>query len=190
VCTVGACNPATSHCEAQPANEGGECDDADPCVVNETCQAGACSGDSLPDTDGDGSCDLIDDDDDDDGFDDAGDCAPLDGESWELPGEATDLFLTHAGGVAGTTTLTWTAPGNAGGSSVVYSTLASSKPDDFVNGMSCVESGDGSDTAATDTSQQQAGKLRFFLVRAENGCGAGSLGQWSDGTSRIGGVCF
>ena len=98
-------------------------------------------------------------------------------------------MLTHTGGVAGPTTLTWTAPRVAGGTSVVYSTMASSRPDDFVIGLFCVESGDGSDTTATVTAQQHIGMLRFFLVRAENGCGVGSLGQWSDGTPRVGGPC-
>jgi hypothetical protein len=189
VCTIGACNAATSHCEAQPTNEGGECDDGDPCVVNETCQAGSCSGIVLPDTDGDGSCDAIDEDDDDDGFNDADDCAPLDGENWRLPGEAADLSLAHTGGVPGTTVLSWTAPAVAGGTSLVYSALVSPRPDDFINALSCLKSGDGLDTAATDTSQQPPGTLRYFLVRAENGCGAGPLGQSSDGTPRSGGAC-
>jgi 3-phytase len=188
-CRTGACNPATSHCEAHPVNEGGECDDGDPCTVNETCQVGSCTGDGLPDTDGDGSCDLTDDDDDNDGFDDASDCAPLDAENWDLPGEATDLMLTHSGGTDGTTTLIWTAPAVPGGTTVVYSTLASSAPDDFVDAITCVESGDGSDAAATDTQSPHSGTVRYYLVRAENGCGPGSLGQGSNGTPRAGGPC-
>jgi len=190
MCSIGTCNPATSHCEALPANEGGTCDDGDPCTVDETCQAGSCTGDALPDTDGDDSCDLTDDDDDGDGFDDADDCAPLDPQNWDLPGETTDLMLTHSGGADGTTTLTWTTPATPGGTMVIYSTLASSAPDDFVNAIDCVESGDGSDTTAVDTQSPQSGAVRYYLVRAENGCGPGSLGQGSDGTPRAGGLCL
>jgi 3-phytase len=189
MCSAGACDPATSHCEALPTNEGGTCDDGDPCTVDETCQAGSCTGDGLPDTDGDGSCDLTDDDDDGDGFDDVDDCAPLDAQNWDPPGETTDLVLTHGGGTDGTTILTWTAPTAPGGTTVVYSTLASLEPDDFVDSITCIESGDGSDTSAADTQNPHSGTVRYYLVRAENGCGPGSLGEGSDGTPRAGGSC-
>ena len=43
-CSVGVCNPATGDCEAEPANEGGSCNDGQYCTNPDTCQAGACTG--------------------------------------------------------------------------------------------------------------------------------------------------
>jgi hypothetical protein len=42
VCTVGACDPTTGECKADPANEGGACDDGDPCTLDDACAAGQC----------------------------------------------------------------------------------------------------------------------------------------------------
>jgi hypothetical protein len=42
VCTVGVCNPADGSCEAAPANEGGACDDLDPCTSGDACVRGDC----------------------------------------------------------------------------------------------------------------------------------------------------
>ena len=41
-CLVGACNADTGQCESLPANEGGFCDDADLCTVNDICSNGSC----------------------------------------------------------------------------------------------------------------------------------------------------
>jgi hypothetical protein len=43
-CVVGVCNPVTFGCEAQPANEGGSCDDDDLCTIADVCTGGACTG--------------------------------------------------------------------------------------------------------------------------------------------------
>jgi len=43
-CNLGMCDPATGGCIAQPANEGGTCDDGDNCTVADACSNGVCAG--------------------------------------------------------------------------------------------------------------------------------------------------
>jgi hypothetical protein len=43
-CNVGVCNENTGLCEAQPANEGGGCDDGIDCTSGDACAAGICAG--------------------------------------------------------------------------------------------------------------------------------------------------
>jgi hypothetical protein len=63
-CNVGACNPADGSCLAEPANEGGPCDDQNACTGPDTCSGGVCtSGPTISCDDGnvctDDSCDPI-----------------------------------------------------------------------------------------------------------------------------------
>jgi len=58
-CNAGVCNPGTGECEAEPANEGGACDDLDACTEDDVCASGVCAG-TLTDCDGDTVCDLDD----------------------------------------------------------------------------------------------------------------------------------
>jgi titin len=117
---------------------------------------------------------------------DLDDCDPGDNQVWTLPGAAVDLMLSHTGGPGGTTTLSWTVPTPIGGVTavLVYDTISSVDPSDFVTSASCVESDDGSDTMAVHTTAPPAGTALQFLIRAENPCGDGSLGERSDGTAR------
>jgi hypothetical protein len=48
-CTTGVCNEGSNACEAQPANEGGTCDDGLFCTVGDVCDNGTCSGSTLRD---------------------------------------------------------------------------------------------------------------------------------------------
>ena len=48
-CNTGVCNETTNVCEAQSANEGLGCDDAQFCTVGETCTTGICGGGSPTD---------------------------------------------------------------------------------------------------------------------------------------------
>ncbi len=41
-CSQGSCDPSTGQCEAQPINEGQNCDDGDPCTFPDQCQDGVC----------------------------------------------------------------------------------------------------------------------------------------------------
>jgi hypothetical protein len=53
-CNSSGCNPATGQCETNPTNNGGACDDGNPCTAGETCQSGDCQGGSTVD------CSLLD----------------------------------------------------------------------------------------------------------------------------------
>ncbi|MCA9520103.1 MAG: hypothetical protein KC609_03990, partial [Myxococcales bacterium] len=43
-CKQGFCDPGTGACRSKPINEGGECDDGDPCTSNDVCLGGVCGG--------------------------------------------------------------------------------------------------------------------------------------------------
>ena len=134
------------------------------------------------DTDGDGAGDACDADDDNDGVGDGGDCRPLDESVWELPGEAVGLMLSRSAPEQVTAILTWSPPLVSGGAAVSYDTIVAEGANAFSGPpASCVESGDGTDLMATDTSSPPAGAARFFLVRAVNVCGAGSVGAGTCG---------
>ncbi|MCB9740467.1 MAG: hypothetical protein H6747_14485, partial [Deltaproteobacteria bacterium] len=42
-CRAALCDPATGGCALQPRNEGGLCDDGEPCSINDACKAGTCT---------------------------------------------------------------------------------------------------------------------------------------------------
>ncbi|MBW1809918.1 MAG: lamin tail domain-containing protein, partial [Deltaproteobacteria bacterium] len=52
-CNDGTCDEGNAECVAQPANEGGACDDVDDCTTGDHCETGSCLGDPL-DNDHDG----------------------------------------------------------------------------------------------------------------------------------------
>ncbi len=43
-CTQGTCNALSGMCDAAPINDGGACDDADPCTTTDQCVSGICTG--------------------------------------------------------------------------------------------------------------------------------------------------
>lgn len=105
-----------------------------------------------PDTDLDGVADDV-------------DCGPLDPTAWSAPGEPTDLRFvplpTHD-------TLTWQAPAAPGGTSLAHDVLRSASPSDF-SSAACA----GSDLAGTTlVDATPPTPLLFYLVRAQNACGA------------------
>ena len=107
------------------------------------------------------------------------------------PGEARLLLLSHDK-VANQTSLTWSAPTDAGGSSVLYDTVRSNTASNFVTAATCVEC-DGPDTVSTDTTSPAVGTYFGYLIRAENACsgglGVGPLGASSSGASRVARTC-
>ena len=113
------------------------------------------------------------------------DCDDTNDEIWATPGEVAELIFTDK------QTLSWTVPLDAGGVSVVYDTLRSENPTDFVGAGACVESNDGADHQATDAVSPNSGGVFYYLVRANNDCplGHGSLGAASGGQLRIGRTC-
>ena len=116
------------------------------------------------------------------------DCSDSDATAWDTPGAVLNLRFTSA------TTLAWEPPANPGAlsSSIVYDTLGSTDPDDFLSlSTLCVESDDGWDTEATITAIPPLGQMYIYLTRAENACpsGSGPLGFDSQGNPRTGRVC-
>jgi hypothetical protein len=121
------------------------------------------------------------DDSDGDGRKDALDCAPQNDGLWSVPGEVRDVVLSYDS-VSGDTTITWTVPVEKGGidPAIRYDTLRSSSPSDFGPEAVCLES-DGADTTSVDTATVVPGDLVYYLVRAENGCGGGTVGVSTSG---------
>jgi hypothetical protein len=102
------------------------------------------------------------------------------------PGEVANLRFTMK------TTLTWDPPVVPGVSAtaLVYDTLRSNVARTF-RSATCVESDDGPDTTASDTTVPQLPVSGFFYVtRAQDACPqAGPLGSTSYGSPRLGVTC-
>jgi len=133
-------------------------DEGGTCAGCGLCEAGACvTGDSDSDGVGNGC-----------------DCAPGNPEAWDLPGDASGPTLTHAPpGTGGTTTLVWSAPATGGlAAGMTYDVLRSAAASDFVGAGVCLES-DGADLQAADPEAPAPGAILFYVVRAQNACGAG-----------------
>ena len=115
------------------------------------------------------------------------DCAPTEAALWRTPDDARGLRLSHTGGLFGVTTLDWVSPVYPGGVSVLYDVISSADPADFISTSiaACVETGDASDTTATDFDTPWPDELSSFLVRAGNVCGDGPSGTLSDGSPRL-----
>ena len=132
------------------------------------------------DTDNDGLPDTQDPDDDGDGIADGPDCSPSNAQAWQVPGEVTNLSLTHTNGV---TTLQWSPPASAGGTVIYYDTIVSSLPDTFSASATCVES-NGSDALSTDSTIPSTGTALYFVTRAGNSCDDGTSGDGTSGGPR------
>jgi hypothetical protein len=120
-----------------------------------------------------------------DGVPAAGDCDNGDPTVWSIPGEAGPLV------VAGDKqTFSWDPPSSPGGvpGSLVYDLLRAPRPDDFITLTSCVATNTAA-TSAVDGTTPVPGKPRWYLVRAENACGAGSLGRGINLMGRVGRNC-
>ena len=120
----------------------------------------------------------------------AGDCSDANGAIWRRPGEARDLLLAHDT-VAGTTSLSWTAPLDPGSTTVTYDTLRSVDPANFGTATAiCLET-QGADTLSVDAASPAPGKAFSYLVRARNTCsnGIGPLGRRSNHAVRSGRTC-
>jgi len=125
------------------------------------------------------SCCGVDTDSDSDTISDLDDCDDADPLVWTVPGEVVGVMLSHSGGVGGTTTLDWPAPTPFGGhpSVVVYDVIRSSNPADFGVSAVCMETDDGPNTTATHGTDPAPGAVVYFLIRAEDPCGMGSIGD-------------
>jgi len=113
---------------------------------------------------------------------DAADCDDTNPADWSVPGEAGSIAFADA------TTLTFAPPAAPGGSSLRYDTIRADAPAGFEVAATCVAI-DGPDTTVVDpvVPAEEAGF--YYLVRAKNVCGQGSLGAGSDGSQRFGRAC-
>jgi len=149
-----------------------QCLDTDGDTCDDCASGGFDPAADGPDTDADAVCDP-------------GDCAPSNGALWHTPGEAGLVRFRRD-----RVTLVWQEPEDPGclSGGILYDTLRADHPWDFPAGF-CVESDDSGDQQAVDPIPPAAGQAWYYLVRAENGCGEGSLGRRSDGTERSGRPC-
>jgi hypothetical protein len=113
-----------------------------------------------------------------------GDCDDTNASLWSRPGEPSGLVFA-----SDRRTMTWSGPADPGGSDVtlLYDALRSSAPGAFSTGI-CIAS-DQADLVAEDPDSPSAGALFFYLARAQNECGEGSLGKDSAGDPRPDRAC-
>ena len=98
------------------------------------------------------------------------------------PGEAS--FLRFG---SDTQTLDWAVAPFSGGSVPTYDVLRADSPDGFDEGT-CLES-NLTGTSASDSGVPASNAVYYYLIRAENDCGSGSLGNQSSGAPRSGVSC-
>ena len=96
------------------------------------------------------------------------------------PAEVSGLMIADD-----TQTLNWSAAPHSGGTTPYYDLLRSSDGADFGVGSVCLEADDIVDRTAVDMDAPLVGEAYYYLVRAENDCGSGSLGA-----GRSGQVCM
>jgi hypothetical protein len=100
----------------------------------------------------------------------------------DAPGEPS--FLRFG---VDTETLEWIVAPFDGGSVPTYDVLRADSPTGFDSGV-CIET-DISSTTASDANEPLSNAVFYYLVRAENDCGSGSLGLQSSGAPRTGMSC-
>jgi len=119
-----------------------------------------------------------------DGANDSQDCAPEDPATWSTPGEVGTVLVSKSGGSA---LLQWLPPVSPGGTAPQYDTIRSVVSDFELGSSTCVESGDSSDLTASDPTVPPA--AYYYLIRARNTCGIGTLGSMSSGALRVAAPC-
>jgi hypothetical protein len=112
---------------------------------------------------------------------DAGDCDDTAGAVWSVPGEVRSVTFVD------TAAMVWSTPVAWGGSSLRYDALRADAPTAF-DLAACVASGT-TDATAADTALPVEGAGFYYLLRATNSCGGGTLGAASDGALRFGPAC-
>ena len=124
--------------------------------------------------------DACDPDDDNDNVPDALDCAPLDGSASAPPLEVSALAVTRAGG----TDVSWAPQGAGFRYDVLSGDLAALQSSGGVGLGVCL----GNDQAGAQWTDPRpdpgAGQGLYYLVRAQNACGAASYGTATSGTPR------
>jgi hypothetical protein len=113
-----------------------------------------------------------------------GDCNDSDAKTWAIPSEVQGDQFTDA------TTLTWAAPAAPGSTVDAYDVLQSTIPTNFGTAAICVAV-NSSDTRTSNLAfaTPSPGQALFYLVRARDSCGQGTLGTNSSGVPRAGRAC-
>ena len=113
------------------------------------------------------------------------DCDDTDSDLWAQPGEVQGL-LSDADKV----TLTWALPAPPGGApgALLYDTLRSDDPSNFITLGVCIDS-DDADLISGDPAVPGLGLVFSYAVRAQTLCGAGTLGFRTGGIERLGVFC-
>ncbi|MBN2384720.1 FG-GAP repeat protein [bacterium] len=158
--------------------------DSDTDQVGNVCDN--CPNDYNPgqeDADLDGIGDVCDPDDDNDSYNDETDCAPMDGEVWDVPQLPVSTLVLTGGTIAN---LTWSQPDSIGCNQPVYDLIRSTNPADF-SAAQCLVT-DEIETTASDDAVPPVGTAYFYLVRIEDCCG-NLLGPDSNGTPRTAVLC-
>lgn len=113
-----------------------------------------------------------------------GDCDDLDLDIWMLPGNVQDVLFG-----ADKQTLDWNAPALLGSTAVIYDTVRADTATTFDPAGVCVETDDGVDLQSVDAGVPPSGAVYYYLVRAQNGCGQGSVSDDSNGVPRTATGC-
>jgi len=142
----------------------------------------------FPDADLDGVENDLDPDDDNDGVEDVSDCAPLDAGAFAIPGEVMGLAFKEN---PEKDTLSWVSAALGAGSGTVHDVLRGDLGELPVGtgpSETCVASG-LSGAELVDASTPAPGLGYWYVVRAQNACGATNYGMASDGTPRESAIC-
>jgi hypothetical protein len=148
------------------------CDDGNACTPTDSCQAGACAGGPLRDSDGDAHIDAL------CGGDDCNDSNPL---VWSAPSEVRNLIV----GMANPAMLSWDSQGALVGPETTYDLV--SGPLLSAAGMNfpasvCLQMGGGT-TYGDARPDPAVGTGYWYLARARNSCGNGTYGTSERDTS-------
>jgi len=152
----GACTPTTEICDGLDNNCNLQIDEG------------------FPDTDNDGTKDCVDTDDDNDGMSDPGDCAPLDNTAFGVPGEVINLDVN---GVA-TSMVTYDTQNIGSGTryEILSGLVGRLRPAAGFGEDFCVSAQSNGGTWQDSRQAPGAGDAWFYIIRAKNACGNGTLG--------------
>jgi hypothetical protein len=111
---------------------------------------------------------------------DACDCAPLDPTVWTTPLEVGGLVLSSPA----PTRLAWAGQGTGARYDVAGGALSQMRSDGGVAGAGCLDDDLSAATAEDSRPGPEPGEGLYYIVRAENACGAGTYGASSSGSER------
>jgi hypothetical protein len=113
------------------------------------------------------------------------DCNDADPQAWTLPGEVQGIFVWKDG--IGGTVLEWT--GADGALVPPFDTIRTGTAGDFITNAVCLPTGDPTAHYVFDPELPLPSQVFYYLVRARDSCGYGSLGVDSSGAARTARVC-